>query len=290
MVLPERFTAPLSKWFLGLGYRVAIMKPGLKYDIRQSGLATTPTEYAAKALMHSIFFFFLFFGLFFVLNYRVTERTPGVSIFLSLVLGFGIGLILLVVLLRYPKIAAGKRAEQINNHLIFALKDLLLQVGAGVSLYNSFVNVSRAGYGLVSEEFERAARSISTGMPMTQALERMAMQSKSDFLKRTIWQLVNTLKAGASVKGALRTIITDLTSEERSKIADYARELNLWALVYMLFAVAIPTIGAVLLVILSSFAGVGISKGMFIAFLAICVMVQYALIGLVKSRRPLVTV
>ena len=122
------------------------------------------------------------------------------------------------------------------------------------------------------------------------ALEKMASSTSTDFLRRAVWQIVNTLKAGASLKGALRSIIDDLTAEHKNRIRDYSRELNLWSLMYMLFAVAIPTIGATMLVILSSFAGIGVSRGMFIAFLALNFALQFILIGFVKSRRPVVDV
>jgi len=290
MILPEVITRPLSHLLLGVGHKIARFMPGLAYDIEESGLDTRPSVYATNALVHALFFFTLFFGMLFVLTYKVTGRTLTDSLELSFLSAGGIFLLMLVVLLKYPGIIAGKKAEQIDSQLIFALKDLLLQVGSGVSLYNGFVNVAKAGYGLVSVEFERASRSIAAGMPMAQALERMAVESKSAFLRRTIWQLVSTLKAGASIKGALRTIIDDLTLVQRSKIEDYARELNLWTLVYMMFAVAIPTIGAVMLVILSSFGGANISRGLFVGFLVGCVFVQCALIGFVKSRRPVVSV
>ena len=131
---------------------------------------------------------------------------------------------------------------------------------------------------------------MNTGTPVDNALEEMALTSSSEFLRRAVWQLVNTLKAGASLQGALNSIISDLTADQSTRIKDYGRELNLWSLIYMLFAVAVPTMGATLLVILASFAGAGISQEMFIAFIAINFIVQFIIIGFVKSRRPVVNI
>ena len=86
----------------------------------------------------------------------------------------------------------------------------------------------------------------------------------------------------------LQAIISDLDTEQKSKIMSYSRELNLWSLVYMLFAVAIPTIGSTMLVILSTFAGFGISQQIFITFLVICFFIQFFLMNFVKVRRPIV--
>lgn len=288
MFLPAGASKRATRVFLTFAGWVAGIYPGLRYDLQKTDLDFEEKEYIAVALLHALLFFVLFFSLFFVLLHRIQARGMNESLIQSIGYASAIFFLILLALLRYPRIMAGKKGEQIDKHLIFALKDLYLQISSGVSLYNSLVNVTKAEYGIVSEEFGKVAKAVNTGMPMANALEKMATASSSEFLRRTVWQLINTIKAGASLKGALRSVIDDLTIDQRNKIRDYAHELNLWSLVYMLFAVAIPTIGATLLVILSSFAGFGITEGMFILFIAICFLVQYILIGLIKARRPVV--
>lgn len=288
MVLPLRISKKITRPFMGIAYKLDKLFTGLKYDLEQTDIKLSSQEYLIISLLNAFLFQVLFFFLLFVLSYRIQSKPLQVSILTSLGYSFLIFLLIIFALLRYPKIFAGKKAEQIDKHLVFALKDLLLQISSSVSLYNGLINVSKAGYGVISVEFEKVAKAVSVGTPIEQALEKMALGSKSEFLKRTIWQLINTLKAGASLKGALRTIIDELTVDQRSKIRDYAHELNLWALIYMLFAVAVPTIGATMMVILSSFAGAGISQPTFVAFIIFCFIVQFVIIGLVKSRRPIV--
>ena len=91
------------------------------------------------------------------------------------------------------------------------------------------------------------------------------------------------------MKSSLQVIITELVKDQRARIEIYAKELNLWSLIYMMFAVAIPSISATMLVILSSFAGFGVTRASFIGFLGITVFIQIALIGLIKTRRPVVS-
>ncbi|RMF54881.1 type II secretion system F family protein [Candidatus Woesearchaeota archaeon] len=288
MILPMPVARLISRPFLGVGEALSKRFPSMKQDLQETDLGMVPREYLAATIVNLLFYFLLFFGLLFVLNYRVQLKPLQESLLSSLGFAFLIFVLIGYTLIRYPKIIGGKKAEQIDRHLVFALKDLLMQISSGISLYNGFINVGKAGYGQVSVEFGKAARHINTGMPVDQALEKMAVETKSEYLKRTIWQLINTLKAGASLKGALRTIINDLTLDQRTKIRDYAHELNLWSLVYMMFAVAVPTIGATMLVILSSFAGLGITKGLFVGFIILCFFVQVILIGFVKTRRPIV--
>jgi len=288
MIIPAGISKSISRPFLGIGRWLSDFFSGVKYNIEQSDLNEEPERYFANALLNSILFFAIFFILLFLLLFFIKNEQPNSSLLKSSGYSFLIFALIFLILAKYPRILAGKKAELLEKNLVFALKDLLLQVTSGVSLYNGLVNISKSNYGQVSVEFEKAAKAVNSGKPVEQALEEMTATTSSEFLRRVVWQLVNTLKAGASLEGALRTIIDDLSSEQKSRIRDYARELNLWSLIYMLFAVAIPTIGAVLLIILSSFAGFGISKGIFVSFIAINFALQYVIIGFVKSRRPVV--
>lgn len=288
MIIPLEVSKKLSKPFLGIGSWLSGLFSGVKYNIEQSDVNEEPEQYFTNALLNSILFFFIFFLLLFSLMFYAKNESLNPSLLKSIEYSFLVFALIFLILIKYPRILAGKKAELLEKNLVFALKDLLLQVTSGVSLYNGLVNISKSNYGQVSIEFEKAAKAVNSGKPIEQALEEMTATTSSEFLRRVVWQLVNTLKAGASLEGALRTIIDDLSSDQKSRIRDYARELNLWSLVYMLFAVAIPTIGAVLLIILSSFAGFGISKGIFVSFIAINFAVQYIIIGFVKSRRPVV--
>ena len=290
MVLPAAVTARISRVFSPLSKKISNFTVGLRYDLEEAGIPLSDKDYVSQALVNSLFFFFIFFFLISYLNRYVRGSTARASLIQGAVYGIVIFSLLFYTLIRYPKIMAGKKAELIDKYLLFALKDLKLQITSGVTLYNGLVNISKAGYGLASIEFGDVARSVNTGTPIEKALEKMAVSSKSEFLRRMTWQLINTLKAGASVEGALSTLIRDLTIDQRDKIKRYSHELNLMVLIYMLFAVAVPTIGATLLVILSSFAGFGITRTFFIIFIVICLMVQTIIIGFVKSRRPVVIV
>jgi flagellar protein FlaJ len=277
--------AKLSKIFLGISREILKLTSGLKYDLENTDLDVKPDAYIANSILNGLIFFFLFGGLLYFLNTVKQQPNP---IFKSIAYAILIFFLIMYLFLKYPKIIGGKKAELIDKHLIFALKDMRLQISSGVTLYNAIVNVSNADYGQASFEFQKVAQRVNTGTPLAKALEDMAFKSKSDFLRKTIWQLVNTLKAGASLKGALTTIIEDLTLDQKDKIKRYAQELNLWVLMYMLFAVAVPTIGITLLVILSSFAGFGINQAFFIFFVIMCVIIQIVLIGFMKTRRPVV--
>lgn len=288
MIISPEIGGTLALVFRPLCYRLRKFFPSMRTELSQADIPMQDYDYLSLSILNILFIFLLFSGLLFTLLYRVQAKPLDSALSQSLLYSLGISLLIGYALFTYPKIMAGKLAEDINKNLVYALRDLLMQVTSGIPLYRGMINVARAGYGEVSKEFEKTSEAINTGTSVEEAFSHMAMHTRSDYLKRVTWQLVNTIKAGSSLKSALRIIVNDLTLDQRTKIRDYAHELNLWSLIYMLFAVAVPTIGTVMMVLLSSFMGMGIGKITFVFFLGICLGVQYALVTLIKSRRPVV--
>jgi flagellar protein FlaJ len=286
MIISQRRGERLSRRLTGAGGRLSRIFR-IEKHLKESGLDILPGEYLALSLLNAIILFIVFFPLFswaFYLRLEILGQALG----LGLAAGFGISLMFFMVYTRYPRVIAGKKGERINKNLVFVLKDMLLQVSSGVSLYNSMINIANSDYGEVSREFEKAVKRMDSGMSVENALEQLAVESKSEYLRRTVWLILSTIKAGASLRGALKSIINDLSRDQRSNIRSYAQELNMWSLIYMLFAVAIPTIGITFLIILSSFAGMGITEITLLMFISMAIIVQFVMIGFVKSRRPVV--
>ncbi len=285
MLVPESISNKLAIKFRGIGYRSLKFFQHVEIDLVKTDLNIEPEEYLAKCFINASFMGGIFGFLIAILF--ISQKEPiSKSIVLGAAIGMGITILFMMIFTRYPDILASKKAEGIDKDLVFALKDLSLQISAGVSLYDSFITIANANYEETTLEFKKVVQRVNSGIPMVEALEIMAIQTKSEYLKRTAWQIINTLKSGSNIKKTLKRIIKDLTNEQRTKIMNYARELNLWSLLYMLFAVAVPSIGSTMLVILSSFAGFGVTKGLFITFIIICFIIQYVLIGFVKTRRP----
>jgi flagellar protein FlaJ len=259
-------------------------------DLKKTSINLSEVEYLCCSLVNVVFLMMLFAVLFWVLFFRLNYKGFILTTLFSIAGGIGLGMLFFVIYLRYPTIIAGKKGERIDKNLVFALKELYLQIISGVTLYDALANVANSNYGEVSEELQWSIKQIETGTSMQVTLEELAANTRSDYLKRTVWQLVNTMRAGGTIKGAIKTIIEDLVREQRGKIKDYAQELNLWCLMYMLFAVAIPTIGITMLVILSGFAGFNVTPVTFTLFIAMTFAIQIALIGLIKSRRPMVNI
>jgi pilus assembly protein TadC len=275
--------------FRGIGRLFSWMSPGLGGDLIRAELDIHPDDYRAASLISADFYALFFFSIISVLLFRFTEMLRS-----SLMMGFLVAVlmffIILIVLLRYPKIIAGKQSEQVDKDLVYALKDLLLSISSGLPMFTALTLVSRGNYGYVARDMKRIVDKVNTGVSLEDALEELAISTPSEHFQNALWQIINTSKSGADVEGVLRSLIESLVSEQRSNIEKYSNELNVLTLVYMLAAVAIPTIIITLMIILNAFASTGINEIMLIAFVSMSFLVQAVIIGFVKSRRPVVHV
>ena len=283
MVFSIEQASRINRRLIGIGNMLVRLYPTLKYDLRSSSLEIEAGAYAAVALLSSL----LWGGCLYLFSYFAfsSRGVPNASL-LSLLPGLLIMLVILLFQLIYPRVLARKVAEKVDRELIFALKDIYIQINSGVSLFDAMCNVSNSGYGAVSDDFGMAVREVTAGDSEEMALEKLAMKTKSDYFKKALWQLITALRSGASTAGALRSVIDVLISYQHRVIKNYCSELNFWILMFMLLAATIPTLGITLSVVLSTFGRAGITPLIFIEFMLASFIIQAVMIGFLKSRRP----
>jgi len=276
----------INRHFVWIGEKLSGVFFKVKYSLAEAGIEISPEKYLTaaffSALVYGLLFFFLFYGLLFLRDGTISVEN---SLFSSLI-GIAFFAVFFFLHVIYPGLIAKKHAAGIDQSLLFALKSMLIQVSSGVSLFEAMVNISKADYGFVSREFLDLTKEISAGESEAKALEKMALSTKSEYLKRTSWQLLTSIRSGASLQGALSAIVQTLTNNQARAIKDYAAELNLWILVYLLLAAAVPTLGITFLVILSSLGGSSVGPEYIILMVLGAFMMQIVLIGFVKNRAP----
>ncbi len=275
--LPYRITGPAT--------HIVKLFSSLPQTLEQARLEVEPENYAAasviSALIYGVLFGFLFAGLGFFTTGSVWD-----ALRMGIVIGLCSFLAAFVLHLFYPRIMAQQNSAGIDQGLMFALRSLQIQVNSGVSLYDAMTNVAKSNYGNISREFETVVQEINTGVNEPTALERLALRTDSIFLKKTVWQLVTNIRAGSPVSAALQSIVNTLTEFQSRAIKNYAAELNMWILMYLLVAAALPTIGITFMVILSSIGGSDISPETIYMTIGGAFLIQVLLIGLIGSRAP----
>ena len=224
----------VNRHFVWIGEKLSSIFFKVKYNLTTAGIEISAEKYLTAAFFSAAVYGLLFFGLFYFLLFARDAAITAESSILSALIGSAFFCVFFFLHMIYPGIMAKGYASGIDKSLLFALKSMLIQVSSGVSLFDAMVNVSRADYGVVSKEFEDLTKEISAGESEAKALEKMALSTKSDYLKKTTWQMLTAIRSGASLQGALSSIVQTLTSNQARAIKDYAAELNLWILVYLL--------------------------------------------------------
>jgi flagellar protein FlaJ len=151
-----------------------------------------------------------------------------------------------VLALWYPAQKAKARGDAIEKELPFALRHLAVVIRSGMSLYNAMESIASANYGVLSEEFKRTLKEISEGKTTEEALEALALRSHSRAMRRTVSQILRSLRIGGKLSDAIRRIAEDVAFEQRNRVVAFTEKLNLVGIVFMYAGVVFPTMLAIL--------------------------------------------
>lgn len=199
-----------------------------------------------------------------------------------------IALFIAVTQLNYPRVFHARRQRNIEKNLISGLQDMLVQLNAGIPLFNILVNLSSADYGELSVECKKAVREMNAGAPQIEVLEHLSEQNESPYFRRTLWQLSNGMRAGSDISIIIRENVRALNEEQLIQIQNYGNKLNPLIMFYMLISVIIPALAVVFLTLLSSLVNLAASStyALFISLFVFVMLLQSMFVGLVRSLRP----
>ncbi len=286
MLFPLNKARGFGETFLFLGRFLSKIVFSLKYDIEKADLNIDAERYCLASFVSAMIYGIVFSMIGLMFGVVMTRFVGGFTITLMLVFGVGGFFVMLAYHLFYPRIATHQLALFVDQQLLFALRNMLLQLSSGMSLFETMNAVSKGGFGEVSHEFEQVIQDVNSGLSETQALEKLAFRTESEFLKKTVWQILTALKSGGSIVGALNVQIDSLIGHQMESIKNYSAELNLWILIYLVVAAAMPSLGVTFLTIISTIGGSGIGKEMIITIVLLSVLVQIGMITFLRTRVP----
>ena len=284
LLIPYALCQKLGARFRGLSNRILIIYPGLHYDMRNAAIDLPAEAYAAGAIFSS-----LIWGLLAAVFLLVIAKSalPGPLIVLLPLLGFIlVSLVFLLLHLKYPGILAKSVASEIDRGLLFACRDMLIQVSSGIPLFNVMSNIAEGDYGPVSIEFKRTVAEARSGTALTTALENMAIRNQSKYLNKMCWQMITAMRSGSNLTNALKGVIKLLVDYQLRLNKAYTAELNFVVLIYLLVAAVMPTVGTTVLVIFSVFGVLGVTPELFMGIVGMGMFMQLLIIGYIYVRRP----
>jgi pilus assembly protein TadC len=297
--MPVKLESPyllkMSEPLLEVTGHLEQLTPKLEWDLKRSGYKIESAQFLAIVLYLCLALFITCFALFVILPF-LTVISGGELISVALEATYG-GILLTLFftgvfaayLFFMPSIEIRSRATLVDRDLEYMLKDMRIQLTAGVPLFDTLVNIVRGGYGECSNITEGIIQEVEQGKTITDVLNDVGMWSPSEYLRRMLWQIVNALKSGSDLSNALEAIANDIRVEKENKIKSYGKELNLYGLIYLMFAVIVPSMGVTLLTILSGFLGKDvITEATFWLILIGVTAFQMVFISYVRGKRPIV--
>ncbi|MFH0835173.1 MAG: type II secretion system F family protein [Candidatus Micrarchaeota archaeon] len=282
-LLPPKVVVTFSKTLKNIGEFLSAFFPGLRETLLQAEMPLQPREYTAIAFVVAVFnmlgalFFMLLLGFMFDVN------LVAASVVSALVIAFAS----FVTIIYYPQIIVTKRMRALENQMIPATRQLLIELKSGVPLFNAMASVS-VDYGEVSKEFRKIVKKMNSGVPELDALSEATVANPSPQFRKILWQISNALKVGSDVASVIEQLLAELTRERIDQIRKYGQELSPWTMIYMMAAVILPSLGVTMLIVIASFMSVGIPSIVLPVIVMGLIGFQLFFMNFVSSRRPVV--
>lgn len=277
-----------SYMFIGVGDMLSRLFPYTEMNLKHSGITDKYKLNDREYLSIAFFLFLMSFILSSLIIAALLSIGGSQKLVIAPILGAFVGLGMYFYMMAYPKSIVNKRVKYLERNLLFALRSILVQIRSGVPIFNAMVSVAMEDYGPISAEFKTVVEKVNAGTPVVEALEELAVRNPSVYFRRVLWQLVNGMKSGSDVGNNISDSIKSLSKEQLVEIKRYQSTLNPLAMMYMMVAVIMPSLGITMLIILSTFPGmeeIG-NKRTFWGLFALIIIMQFIFMGIIKSRRP----
>ncbi len=283
--LPQQAIAFCSRPFLKMAKAILPMFPFLGMDLRRLNLRERTEQYVAMCIAATILFFLFLSAVLGMMFAGFKVENP---VLVAMLISFVFSLFVFMQQIMFPKMLLRKRIRNIEQNLMPALQNMLVQLNSGVPMFNILTNIATGDYGDLSREFDKAVREINAGKSQIDVLEEMASNNPSTLFRRAVWQIVSGIKSGANLGLVMADITGALNEQQMIQIQNYGSQLSPLAMFYMLAAVIVPSLSVTFIIILSSFISLseGMVKMVFWGLLVFVIFIQIMFLGVIKSRRP----
>ncbi len=272
---PEQFKSFLNS--------VALRFPSLRMSLSRSQMRYTPAGFVQASLFTAFYMAAALLLVSFLLlrgsNISLLFLVPLAPVFYAISFFYA---------MQFPSVKSAMRAKRIDQEIVFAGRHMLIELKAGVPLFDAMLGISRE-YGEVSVEFNKIVEKVTLGVPMGAALHEVAEANPSRYFNRLVLQLANSLASGSDVATALEASLNQISKEQVIELKAYGHKLNPIVMFFMIVGIIMPSLGVAFIIILSSFlGGAGISFGPSALFgLMVAVgLVQFLFLSMIENSRP----
>ena len=255
---------------------LARLTPNLRLKLLQARLPDTPEEYMRKTLVVSG----MIAGVFMFLLFAFTS-----SFLVGFVTFFVVFPICFFYLKGYVDARIAGLNKKINKEIVFAGRFLIIELESGVPIYQTFENMGK-NYETIGIYFQEILERMDLGTSIEESLDEVITVTPSPEFRKMLWQLVNSIRTGSEVTGALRSVFDQIVREQQIAVKEYGRKLNPMAMFYMMIAVIVPSLGTIMIVVLTSFLGIQLMILHYAVIAMLVGFVQFMFLAIIKSSRP----
>ena len=254
--------------------------PALKFKLKQAGMDDKPEGFIKKTFVSA---FYMTTGLiiFFFLILAKLNVFKGVLFFAIPV----IFAIMFVYMMKLPDLKIIRKDKEISKEIVFAGRFLIIELESGIPLYDAMVNISK-NYENIGKYFKEITDKVDLGTSMEDALNEAVEFIPSNDFRKILWQILNSIRTGSNIAKSLYSVVEQITKDQITEVNKYGKKLNPLAMVYMMIAVILPSLGMTMLIILSSFIKFELNLTTLIVLACFLGFVQFLFISLIKFSRP----
>ncbi len=288
LIFPEKRMKRIIRRFEFLGKFLLQVFPFVKSDLRDIEYDGKATVFLTNVFLSAVFWALVVGWLFYTIltnQIRANPHALGISIAIALYT-FVMHIIFNVIHPRAKRIDMTKRMDR---DLSFVLKDIIIQLRSGVTLYDAFVTATEgSSYGVASRKLREVVSKISQGYTYKEALQELAASIKSDFMKNVLWQLANTFHVGGNVEPVFKSMEQTLKEYHEMSIHSYLESANIMLFGYLLFGAVLPAIFLITGVVIGMVMGINISDAFVVGTLGLSLLVEAFLVGHLRASKPAV--
>ncbi len=277
--LSKRLTDAVLKYFRGPVELITKSLKGLDRDLYRANMRIFKERYVALMLILS------FLAGIFSFIFATLVMVPISIAFMIGLLGF---IITFVYMRHYPKVVWRNRVAEVEKALPYILRHMAALLSAGVGIAETLVSISRADYGVASEEFAIVVREMQTGSSFEEALTNFERRMNSENISRVVKQILRAIRFGGNLAEILYKMAEDFSFEYRMKLVDYVQKIGGVAFVYMFITTVMPT-----LLIVAVLAASIMAKRLILPISGLAVilifgfpMLAFVMIVMIKRREP----
>ncbi len=256
--------------------------PLLPLKLKQAGMNDEPDEFIKKILTVSAF---MSIGALIVIGGVLNAL--GASPLLIIMTCPIIFTLMFMYMMNMPDMYALKRQREMDREIVFMGRYLILQLEAGIPIYNAMKNIAM-NYEHSGKFFKEILDWIDMGTPMEDALNEGIVISPSPNMVRILWQILNTIKTGSDIKVSLINVLDQITREQTIALKEYGKKLNPLAMMYMVMAIIFPSLGVTILVIISAFLSINMNLIALLVLAGMLGFMQFMFFNIIRSQRPAV--